>query len=71
MDIREACLRQREQPVQRPWDEAVPTVFKEQSGGRGACSRERRGVRGDKIIEVGGYHIVDGFLGHAKIWLLL
>lgn len=67
MDIREACLRQKDHTVQRPQDEAIPAVFKEQSGGWGGCSRERSGVRGGKIIEVGeGYHIIDGFLGHAK-----
>ena len=67
MDIREACLRQKDQPVQRLRYEAVPAVFKEQSEGWGGCSRERSGVRGGKIIEVGeGYHIIDGFLGHAK-----
>lgn len=37
------------------------------SQGAGVAAAERgEGLGEKKIIEVGGYHIIDGFLGHAK-----
>ena len=60
-------LRQREQQIQKPWNQSPPAIAEKHHRGQGGCSsRDQIGKRGNKEAEGSRAQITQGFGDHVK-----